>query len=229
MTLEFYKGLVEYDLNPFILFNNNGKIIEFNTEAEFLLNYASSNELYNLAINNAPKTFGFEHKYLSLKYGKLSYYAILIGYLDDETIGLKLYQEVDKTNKIKKIDNLQEINIFHLIDISKTTTFLNSKIKITEIYDISIPELKLNIDNFLLTLNELFSLYTTSTNLTIEVYIKIGVYEIINKKKHSIIVIQLKSDFIPKDITKLEQQASKSHINTFIIDNIIKLEFPMIL
>jgi len=59
-----YEQILENDLNPFITFNSNGKLNKFNKEAEFLFNFVSIKELYELAISNATQSFGFQHKYI---------------------------------------------------------------------------------------------------------------------------------------------------------------------
>ena len=125
-----YEQLIEYDLNPYFLFHSNGKIKGYNKEAEFLLNFVGIKELFNLAVSNATQNFGFSQKYISLKYNKQSYYAIVVGYLNEEEIALRLYKVVsNKTNTINS-DKLKIVNIFSLIDLSKTSTLLNSDLKI---------------------------------------------------------------------------------------------------
>ena len=142
MTNNFYTELLENDLNAFIAFDNNGKLKDFNKEAEFLFNTVAPSELYELAISHAPLSFGFSRKFISLKYGKSSYYAILVGYINDDEIGLRLYKEVTSKNEILHPQSVEYVNIFNLLDISKSTTLLQSDIKIEELYDISIPEVK---------------------------------------------------------------------------------------
>ena len=92
--INFYEKLLEYDLNPYFIFNSNGRVTKFNKEAEFLLNYVSVKELFQLAVDNASQDFGFSQKYIPLKYNKHSYYAILVGYMSDEEIALRLYRVV---------------------------------------------------------------------------------------------------------------------------------------
>ncbi len=224
----FYKNLIENNLNPFILFDNNGDLQEFNKEAEFLFNTVSPKELYSLAIQYASHSFGFEYKFINLKYGQNNYYAILVGYLNENEIGIQLYKEICTELLTKKMNNIEFVNIFSLIEISKTTTLLQNT-KIQEIYDVSIPEIKININEFLLTLNNCFTLFKQSSYLKIKISLEIGEYEIIKKKKYQIIFIKFINN---KKITidrEFEYQAHKAHINLFVQDKTIKLKFPMIL
>jgi len=225
----FYKKFISESVNPFILFNNDAKLIDFNFEAENLFNYVKPSVIFELAVANSSHNFGFERKYITLKYGKLSFYAILVGYIDDEYIGIELYKQVNMEKEISKIQDIEPVNIFSLIEISKSTNFNIDDTNIKEIYDTSLPEIKLNINNFLLTLNEYFKLFQDSKNISIKVNLKVGEYEIIDGKKHNIIEIKCECD---KDIDlsdKLEAQALKSHINTFKMEKSIVLDFPMIL
>lgn len=225
----FYIELIENDLNPFILFDGNGKMKDFNKEAEFLFNVVKPKELYELAVSHASLSFGFNRKFISLKYGKSLYYAILVGYLSDDEIGLRLYKEVSTRDDVTKIQNIELVNIFSLIELSKSTTLLQSDIKIEETYDISIPEMKININQFLLTLNECFSIFKDEKQIKLKVYIKIGEYELIAEKKYQVVSIEFMSEnnwTIPDDLVN---KALKAHINIFVETQILKLEFPMIL
>lgn len=220
--------LLENDLNPFMLFDGDGKIKNFNKEAEFLLNFVQPKELFNLAISYASQTFGFKREFISLSYDKQSFYAILVGYVSDDEIVLRLYKEVSAT-KIVKIDkNLKETNIFTLIELSKNTTFLGANISIEEIYDISIPVVKINVNEFLLSLNNIFEQLKNEKTLTLKVYIKTGEYEIIDKKRYKIICI----DFIAKDdidFYPLKIETGKNDLFNIVSNkNTIKLELPLI-
>lgn len=225
----FYKSFMTESINPFILFNSNSKLVDFNYEAEILFNHVKPATLFELALSHSPHNFGFERKYINLKYGKSIFYAIVVGYVDDEYIGIELYKQVNIEKKIAKIHDIELVNIFSLIEISKSTNFDIDTTKIEEIYDTSIPEIKLNINDFLLTLNECFLLFKNSELFKIKVSLKVGKYEIIDNKKHNIINIECKGIKDIKLNTKLENQALKAHINIHEIDGYVKMEFPMIL
>jgi len=224
-----YEQLIEYDLNPYFLFHSNGKIKSYNKEAEFLLNFVGVKELFDLAVSNATQDFGFSQKYISLKYNKQSYYAIVVGYINEEEIALRLYKVV--SNKMNTINNnkLKMVNIFSLIDLSKTSTLLNSNLKIDELYDVSIPELKININDFLLCLNDCFNLFVDDKKITLQVHIKIGEYEIINNTKYKIVAIEFKTNRDIKIDNSLDEKAANANINVFTNKNKLRLELPIIL
>ncbi|MDD2698718.1 MAG: hypothetical protein PHF17_07965 [Arcobacteraceae bacterium] len=227
--MTIYEEVLEYDLNPFILFDGDGKIKNFNKEAEFLLNFASAKELFDLTVSYASKTFGFKREFINITYEKQSFYAILVGYISDDEIILRLYKEVN-SSKLTKLDdnNLKETNIFTLIELSKSTTLLGCNLIIEEIYDVSIPLIKLNVNDFLLCINNVFEQLKDQNKITLKVSIKTGEYEVINTKKYKIISI----DFIANE--KLRFTPLTTHINRNGIINlshknqIIKVELPLI-
>ena len=226
--INFYEQLLENDLNPYLLFDSNGKVKSYNKEAEFLLNFVGVKELFELAVSNASTTFGFNQKYISLKYNKQSYYAILVGYISEEEIALRLYKVVSNQTNTINSDKLKLVNIFSLIELSKNSTLLNSNLKIDELYDISIPEMKININDFLLCLNDCFLYFSQHERVTLQVQIKIGEYEIIDNKKYKIVALEFIADEKVKIDLILEQKAIKANANIFFNHNKLKLELPMI-
>jgi len=225
----FYEQLLEHDLNPYFLFNSNGRIKSFNKEAEFLLNYVSVQKLFQLAVDNASLDFGFIHKYLPLQLDKHSYYAILVGYTSDDEIALRLYKVV--SNQINKINEnkLKLVNIFSLIEVSKNATLLNSDIKINEIYDISLPEMKININEFLLCLNDCFKYFANDAEITLTVQIKVGEYEVIDTVKYKIVSLVFTADRQVDVDPVLEEKVSKANANIFFSGNQLKIDLPVIL
>ena len=61
-----FESFIEWDNSPFILFNNQGKIIYLNNAAEILFGYVSKKELYDIALSYAPQSFGYKTTTLSL-------------------------------------------------------------------------------------------------------------------------------------------------------------------
>lgn len=225
----FYEQLLENDLNPYLLFDSNGKIKSYNKEAEFLLNFVSVKELFDLAVTNASLNFGFNHKYVNLKFNKLNFYAILVGYANDDEIALRLYKSVSNEATVINDEQLKMVNIFSLIELSKSSTLLNSALKIDELYDISIPDMKININDFLLCLNDCFQIFYNDEKVTLQVQIKTGEYEIINKKKYKIAMLEFISERKVELVKELEVKAKKANANIFFNHNRIKLEVPIIL
>ncbi|MBT3280239.1 MAG: hypothetical protein HOF69_07325 [Campylobacteraceae bacterium] len=230
MDNSLYGSLVEHDLNPFILFDSEGRLKDFNKEAEFLLNNVHKKELFELTVSNAPKNYGFNRKFLSLSYGKSNYYAILVGYLNDEEIVLRLYKEVAYEEQNITNSNTELVNIYSLIELSKNSVLLQSNLEIKETYDISIPEIPINISNFLITLNECFEQYKNEDKLYLRVFIKTGEYELINNKKYNVLAIEFTCNEKEFLLTpSLTQSIKKSNMHIFTSKNTVSLELTMII
>lgn len=227
--MNLYEELLEYDLNPFFLFDSTGKIKNFNKEAEFLLNFVSQKELFNIVLSYAPQSYGFQRKFVNLNYDKQSFYAILVGYVTEDEIALRLYKEVNSIQPIEIDEKFTQTNLFTLIELSKSTSLLTSKIKIEEIYDVSIPETKMNVNDFLIMLNSIFAMFINHKKLQLKVSIKTGEYEIINEQKCKIILIE----FISEENIQLPHSKSLDGVNNLLYvttkDKKVTLELPLIL
>jgi len=222
----FYEQLIENDLNPFILFSSSGKLKSFNKEAEFLFNFVNVKELFEIAITHASKNYGFEKKFLNLQYKKQKFYAILVAYVNDDEIALRLYKEVSQIKKINIDKNYQLCNIYTLINLSKNTSLVNSNLLLDEVFDVSIPELKININKFLIILNSVFTYFTNNENLKLTVYLKTGEYEIINEKKYYIVCLEfLSNKEIILDSINLDTNTT---VNIFLKNNKLELEIPLL-
>jgi hypothetical protein len=86
-----FEAFVEWDNSPFILFNAEGKILYLNNVAEILFGYVSKQELYDIALAYAPQTFGYKTTTLSLNYDAFNFYAITVGYENEEQISIRFY------------------------------------------------------------------------------------------------------------------------------------------
>ncbi len=113
--MSFFEEWLEFDYNPFILFDTNGKVTYINQEAQYLLGNIRAKEIFELAKSYANHTYGFKTTIIDLTYGSYSFYAITVGYQNDDEIGIRLYK-----NGAKKFSNLQECgeltNIYSLLD-----------------------------------------------------------------------------------------------------------------
>jgi len=232
-----YKDMIMKDLNPFLLFDSDGKLVDYNTSAEFLLNDITIDELYSLALTYASKSYGINNQYIELKYSSDSYYAVSVGYIDDINIALRLFKiiehnqikDLQENKSIYQTEDFEDVNLFSLIDISKSSTLLQSDIKTVEDYDISIPEIKLKINSFILLLNSCFSHFKDHKLLIIIIRIKLGEYQMIDNKRHSIISCELQSHQDIDTISTVEQKAIDANVNLFSTQKSLILEFPMFL
>ncbi len=190
--LEFYEELIENDLDPFILFNSSGGVQKYNKKADFLLSFVSYKKLYDLALQNAPQSFGFKRTFIDLDF-KESYYAILVGYVDEQYLGIKLYKKTVDTNHITIDEKYRPVNLYTMIELSKNTVLHGSEVELTEEYDLTIPETKLNIDHFLKLFNALLESYKHAPCIKIRSFLKLGEFIKIGEKKYQVCCISLEA------------------------------------
>jgi hypothetical protein len=227
--MNLYEELLEHDLNPFILFDSDGKMKNFNKDAEFLLNFVSPRELYDVALSYAPQSFGFKKEFINLSYEKQSFYAILVGYITEDEIALRLYKEVSVIEPIKIDESFTQTNIYTLIELSKNTSLLGSKLQIEELYDVSIPDTKMNVNDFLITLNTIFERLTSHKQLQLKVSIKTGEYEIINEKKCKIVLVEFNCEKAVELPNPKHMCGKNTLIHVTAKNNKISLELPLII
>ena len=224
---KFYEELIENDLDPFILFNSSGGVKTYNKKADFLLSFVSYKEIYDLAVANAPQSFGFKRTFIDLEY-KESYYAILVGYIDEEYIGIKLYKKMVPTNQITIDEKYKLVNIHTLIELSKNSILGVQKCNLVEEYDLTIPETKINIDHFLKLLNDLFSTYSHGKKITVKSYLKLGEFIKIQGQKYQVCCISFEGDGI--SVHQGTKELAKD--TNFILScrgGTAEIEFPLIL
>jgi len=229
MMQEFYEEMMEHDLNPFMMFDSGGKLSKYNKEAEFLLSYVSSREIYDLAVSNAALSFGFKRSFVSLHYERNIFYAILVGYLDEDRLGIKLYKEVNDSVKLPTDTEKTEVNIFTILNLSRNSTLSQSSVVINELYDPSIPDIKLGVEKFLNLLNHIFREYEKAEELSIKVFLKIGETMVLDDKKYPICSIKFQSyDTNIKDTNPLFSKAKEAGVSLFAKGDFIMIEFPLI-
>lgn len=223
---------IEQDLNPFMTFSSSGKIGYTNNEAQFLLNRIPCKQLFDIAMQYAPITFGFDTSYIDLSLGNYKFYAVTVGYSDEENISLKLYKSITtKKENIFQNNSGEMVNIFTLLDLSISTNSIkpsNLKTKFIKKYDPSIPEFKIIINEFLKLVNLIYERFSGSSNITTTVKLKVGEFIKINNKKYSLISVEIKGDkFNKHSDTSIEDNAYKISIIESIDNHHINLNLPL--
>jgi hypothetical protein len=220
---------MENDLNPFFTFDRNGKIVNFNRVAEFLLSKVGQKRLYDLALKYASSNYGFNTAYISLKFGRFDFYALSVGYNCDEYISLKLYKNFEEVKKFNTSDKNISVNLFTLVNLSKSTSLKSLDTEVVESFDPTIPNTVLDVDNFLKLLNYIYTSFNGAKSLKLSIYLKIGEYIKIDNKKHQIIELNFEGDY---DKTLLQDIHKLSKNGNFYLDtdtDFINIELPMIL
>jgi len=226
MTLE--QQWIEYDYNPFILFNANGKIVSLNAEAQFLLGSTTASELFDLAKTYASINFGFKTTFVELEYGRYKFFGLTVGYQDEEQIGIKLYQAPSyKLNTTKP--NGELTNIFTIIDLCIATNSINSDILFKKEYDPTIPDIIVDSNNLIKLLNKIYEYFKDNEVIVTKVFFRIGEHIKFEDKKYSIFSIAVKADKKDKNKTnELEILAKSSNFYIDISDTQVTINLPMI-
>lgn len=225
--MTFEQQWLEYDYNPFILFSSNGKIKSLNAEAQFLLGAASVSELFELTTAYANISFGFKTTFLELEFGRYKFFAITIGYENEDEIGIKLYQSPSfKINNPKPTGELT--NIYTLVDLCISTNSISSNISFTKEFDPAIPEIIINTNSFIKLLNKIYSCFDENEQINTKIFYRVGEHIKFENKKYSIFSVEVKADTINKKrADELEIFAASTNFYIDIQKN-ITINIPMI-
>jgi len=178
----------EYDINPLIIFNQKGSIIYCNQEAEIFLSYVNKKDVFNLAINNAPKEKGVKVEFKKVVFKDFEFNGFMVGYQNEEEIGIRLFINTN-THQIT-LEELEKVDLAMVLDLLKEYLSLKSNTKIKLIYDTSIPQIYLNKNALL---NLLLEILEGAKEAVLETKIEVGEYIKINNKKYPIIQIIIKT------------------------------------
>jgi hypothetical protein len=194
-TLEIdFKFLIESDTNPIIVFNHSGKILYLNSSAEILLGYVNYKDIFNLALNSAPKDYGTKTTQIELSFAQLKFYAINVSYLSDEWIAIRLYYRPlskSMTKKRGKNEVLTDINM--LLDIAITQFKIESQTDIRVFRDQDIPKTMLNQNSFSKLLRKSLKSFRNNNILDISLKLDVGEHIVIDSKSYKIIDLIFKS------------------------------------
>jgi len=225
-----FEAFVEWDNNPFILFSDKGKILYLNNSAEILFGYVSQKELFNIALSYAPQDFGYKSTTLNLIYDTFNFYAITIGYENEEQISIRLYNTpriqhapVLETDKFAATD----INILLEANIALFKTKNPNPLKL--LTDQDIPAFKMDQNNFSKLLRKMLDAYRASDSIKISLKFLIGEHVIIEGKKESLIELKVCANGRYTNTDKeIRILAEKSQIKCLLKEQDIKLEIPLI-
>jgi len=226
MTLE--QQWIEYDYNPFILFNSSGKIVSLNAEAQFLLGSTTAAELFDLAKTYASISFGFKTTFVELEYGRYKFFGLTVGYQDEEQIGIKLYQAPSYKLTATK-PNGELTNIFTIIDLCIATNSINTDITFAKDFDPTIPDVIVDSNNLIKLLNKIYEYFRENETIITKVFFRVGEHIKFEDKKYSIFSITVKAESGNTDkIHELETLAKSSNFYIDIHNTEVTINLPMI-
>ena len=225
--MTFEQQWIEYDYNPFVLFESNGKIKSVNAEAQFLLGAITPDELFNLATTYANVTFGFKTTFIKLEFGRYNFFALTVGYENDDEIGVKLYQAPSfKLNNPKPTGELT--NIYALVDLCISTKSINSDIIFTKEFDPTIPDIVIDSNSFIKIYSKIYSCFMRNKKINTKIYYRIGEHIKFENKKYSIFSIEVSAqEMNTQEVNELEVMASNTNFYLDISKK-ITINIPMI-
>ncbi len=229
-ALTDFKFFIEYDANPFILFNSKGKIVYLNYSAEMLMGSCSTKELFDITLSYAPKNFGYKKTLIDLSFGYFEFYAINVSYFNEEEIAIHLYNRpMVKLNREIHLEgySLTDINLLFEANIELFKMQYSGKLKL--ITDYELPKLYIHQNNFSLLIRKIFEQMKQSSKIEIKIKIKIGEVIVINKNRYPIILF----NFICKNRDRTKDKeilniATENQINVHFNSNMVSLEIPAI-
>ena len=225
-----YKSLIESDSSPVIIFNHNGHIRYLNSNAEILMSYVSTKEIFDLAVKNAPKDYGSSTAQVELKYGHLKFYSISISYFNDEWIAIRLYY---RPREYIQMDNNRESYILtdlnKLLNVAIIQFKIDAKTDIRLFTDKDIPKTLINQNSFLKLLRVSLSQFRTVSYLDITLKLGIGEHIIMEGKRYPLVNLEFISNGRYCNDDKVIDNLSKELCLVSNLDeNSISLEIPLI-
>jgi hypothetical protein len=226
-----FQSFIDSDNSPFVLFDSSAKVLYLNSSAEILFGYVTPKELYDLALQNAPQSFGHHTTTMELGFDSFSFYAITVGYENDEQIYIRLYntpriKQQTKLDKSKLITT--DINL--LLEANLALFRTKNQAKIHLITDLDIPKFRLNQNQFSKLLRKTLDNFLDTEEIEITLKFLVGEHIIIDNKRHSIIQLQIKSTYrdcsSDDDIDILSQ---KSCCNIVLKKDRVSIEIPLMI
>jgi nitrogen-specific signal transduction histidine kinase len=225
-----FQSFLDWDNSPFILFNNQSKILYLNNSAEILFGYVSKKELYDLALAYAPPSFGHITTTLSLNYDAFTFYAITVGYENEEQISIRFYNtpRIRSTTPIEK-DKLVTTNINLLLEANIALFKTKNTNTLELLADHDLPSFKIDQNSFSKLLRKTLDAFRSSDSIRITLKLLVGEHVIISSKKNPIVQFAVEANGRYSDTDEeIRSLATQSYITALLKENTIKLEIPLI-
>lgn len=226
--MTFDQQWIEYDFNPFILFNAGGKIVSLNTEAQYLLGAVEASAIYKIATTYASSSFGFKTTFLELEFGRFKFFGITVGYVDEEQIGIRLYQ-LPSFQFTKQKPEGQLINVYTLIDLCISSNAIGSKTRFLKELDPTIPEIRLQTELFIKLLNKIYISMAGNEKILTRLYFRVGEHVKFDSEKYSLFSIEISAENVArKYLSEITHLAEENNLFTDIKEQRITINVPMI-
>ena len=194
--MSFYEKWVDVDYNPFILFSSEGRVLSLNDAAQFLLGSVSEKIIFEHATTYASTSFGFKTTHIPLEFGRFKFFALCVGYENENEIGVRLYRIPSEEKSLLTQNNagFDPVNIYTLIDLCISSNSINNQATYSKLIDPTIPEIRVDTDAFIKLLNILLTASEGSKEVILRLSLIIGEHIKVEGKKYSIFKIEVAFD-----------------------------------
>ncbi|WP_456450585.1 hypothetical protein [Hydrogenimonas sp.] len=228
--MDFYEKWLEYDYNPWILFDASGKVVTLNQEAQFLFAEVTPQEIFELAVSYANQSYGFKTTMMDLEYGKYGFFGIMVGYEDNDAIAIRLYQKPPERIAEPHIKELAAHNIYTLIDLAVSTNSINRQHGFTTLLDPSLPEIKIDPEHFVSLLTQMFGCFEDTAPIAISLSLKTGETLKFEGRRYPIFQLSAKGDLKEEcPLKQLKQIANRLNGYVNKKSGQLTLEAPLIM
>ena len=226
--MTFEQQWIEYDFNPFILFGSSGKVLSVNAEGQYLLGETDRKTLFELATTYASPSFGFKTTFLDLEYGRFKIYGIMVGYENEDEIGIRLYQTPTFKFSKPKLEG-EPVNIYSLIDLCISTNSIGSETRFTKSLDPTMPETRLDTEQFIRLLNKVYEAMKESRTIETALSFRIGEYIRYQNNKYTFFTLKITGDRFDKLYeSAIRQLCNANNLMMEIRANSISVNIPII-
>ena len=225
-----FRFYLEYDSNPFIIYDNSGHILYLNKSAELIMGIYTDREIYEFALLHAPQSFGHKTTLVDIVFNSFEFYGINILYDNDNELGVHLYvRPSTKISTHDKFDKYAMTDINLLLQANIELFSINYNGAISLLVDYELPEFMIHQNRFSLLLRKVFEQFVDVDKLNVELVMKIGTKVVIGDARYSIIKLQLTGNHQGTSHTEqLKNMALDNHINILFTKTVIALEIPII-
>ena len=226
-----FKFLLDSNSSPLLIFSHNGAVKYFNHSAELLTGIHLSIELFKLAVNYAPHSFGSRTIHLDLTYGMERFYAITILYENEDELCIYLYRTPRAViPKDLSFDGYSSTDINLLLEANIELFKMSYSRKLTLYTDYSLPKFQIQQNRFSILLRKLFEQFEDAKEIDIILKIKIGEKIIIDEKRYPIVILEIKSNSRTNDSdVEIERLSLKNYITAYFHKQSVSLEIPCVI
>ena len=226
--MTFEQQWIEYDFNPFILFSAAGKVLSVNAEGQYLLGAVDRHILFELATTYASPSFGFKTTFMELEYGRFKIFGIMVGYITEDEIGIRLFQTPSFQLTKPEIEG-DIVNIYSLIDLCIATNSIDSKTTFVKDLDPTMPDTRLNTDQFIRMLNKIYEAFSASESITTKLSFRIGEYILYEEKKYTFFSLKINGNVFEEiQRSAIEQLCKRNHLFCEVGKKSITVNIPVI-